>query len=206
VLITIDAGGLEPTTTDLSAAQIAPIPLFSSLSPNALRSLIEAVTVREIAAGELVVREGTAGDTLYVIVEGQMRVFHEGLAASAAPLATLTDGAFFGEIALLGDVKRTASVAATTPTTLLEISREVAYRLIDTHPPVLLELLRFFRERLVDNLIAESPIFAPFGGDERLALAERFAFIETDPGYTIQRAGVPADALHVFLCGAARRG
>jgi CRP-like cAMP-binding protein len=64
-------------------------------------------------------------------------------------------------------------------------------------------LLRFFRERLLDRLIATSPLFAPFSGEESRLLTERFHFLEFEPGAVLIREGEKSEGLFVILCGEA---
>lgn len=180
------------------AASVAPTPLFSSLHPDALRMLIERVELRLCQEGEAVIREGAVEDTLYVLVEGELEVSHRG-----TPINRMTDGAFFGEIALLSTGQRSATVVALTDCTLLVISRKVIADLIEEYPEVLKVLLRFFRERLLTSLAETSPLFASFAGPLRQALVRRFSFIEAEPGCVLLQQGQVADAMYVVLTGQA---
>jgi CRP-like cAMP-binding protein len=200
----------ESAFTDLMLAAATPapapppptIPLLSSLSPDDLRHVIERVTIRELAPGEVVLREGEPGGSLFAIVVGSVDVTVAG--PPARTLATLSDGAFFGELAILTDFPRSATVTATRPTQLLEISRALVGEIIARSPEVLRTLLRFFRERLVDRLLSAAGLFASFDREQARALAERFLFLELDPGVPVIAAGERAPGLFFLLCGAAR--
>ena len=175
------------------------MPLFSSLEEDALRRLIERVTVRQAEPGEVIIREGEHGDSLFVIAEGEVAVFQAG--PPRRELGRLVEGAFFGEVAVLTDHQRTASVEAQAPVTLLEITRAVVGDLLDEHPAVLRVLLRFFRDRLVANLTASSELFAPFAEEEQQQLVSRFAFLESEAGSLLIREGQGADGLYLLLAG-----
>ena len=183
----------EPTPT------IPPTPLFSSLDPGSLRSIVHKASVRHFQDGEKILREGEPGDSLFVLVEGEVRVYHEG--PPPIELTRLQEGAFFGEIAVLTKFTRTSTVEATTDVTVLEISTEVIGELIDEHPAVLKVLLKFFRDRLVDTLVETSPLFAPFARSDRTALASRFQLLEADPETQFLTAGEEADGLYILLSG-----
>jgi CRP-like cAMP-binding protein len=174
-------------------------PLFSSLDEGALRTLIGKVTVRSFGEGEKIITEGQEGDSLYVLVEGEVAIYREG--APRVEVGHLAEGAFFGEIGLLTQFRRTATVEAMTEVTLLEITRETMSDLVEAHPEVLKVLLRFFRHRLIDTLVATSDLFAPFAADERRVLASRFTFIEAEADTEILQESRPADGLYVLLCG-----
>jgi CRP-like cAMP-binding protein len=74
---------------------------------------------REHPVGEAIIREGEDGDTFYVIADGTVEVQVDGVVRRQEGA-----GEFFGEIALLRDVPRTATVTALTPVTTLELGRE----------------------------------------------------------------------------------
>ncbi|MBW2734118.1 MAG: cyclic nucleotide-binding domain-containing protein [Deltaproteobacteria bacterium] len=192
--------GHPPVVTPRAPAidELPPTPLFSALEPDALRSLIEKVEVRQLEPGDVIVREGTEGGGLFVLVEGRVLVYR---GAPRQELGHLEEGAFFGEIALVSRRLRTASVEALEACTLLEISREVVSTLIETYPTVLKVLLRFFRECLVNTLVQTHRLFAPFSGDDRQALAQRFDFLEVESDTRLAICGGRADGLYVVLSG-----
>jgi MFS family permease len=94
------------------------VPLFEPLPPTSLEKLTRSAVRQQFDRGVTVVEEGDDGDTFYVVVDGSVRV-----AAHGRHLRDLGGGDFFGEIALLRDVPRTATVTAATKTTLLVVKR-----------------------------------------------------------------------------------
>jgi MFS family permease len=97
---------------------VAAVPLFEPLPPTSLEKLARAARAETVPAGTAVVRQGEQGDTFYVIVAGSFEVSSDG-----RQLRTLGPGDFFGEIALLRDVPRTATVSAATDAGVLTIRR-----------------------------------------------------------------------------------
>jgi putative ABC transport system ATP-binding protein len=81
------------------------------------------------AAGETVVRQGDAGDRFYLVRSGELSVDVDGV-----PAGRLGAGGFFGEIALLHDRLRTATVAATAPSELFALEREPFLAAVTGHP------------------------------------------------------------------------
>lgn len=179
--------------------EIPPTPLFSSLDAPSLRSIVKKASVKHYQGGDKIVTEGEPGDSLFVLVDGEVKVYHEG--PPRIDLNRLQEGAFFGEIAVITRSTRTSTVEATGDATVLEISTEVVGELIDEHPAVLKVLLKFFRDRLVDTLIETSPLFTSFAKSDRAPLASRFSFLEADPGTEFLRVGEEADGLYILLSG-----
>ncbi len=117
--------------------------------------------------------------------------------------ARLGAGAFFGEVALITEQPRGATIAAVDDVELLAIDRDLVSQLIADHPEVLFVILRFVRDRLVERLLDTSPLFAPLPPDDRASLAARFKFLEIEPGSVIVEEGARAGGLYVFLAGRA---
>ena len=94
------------------------IPAFAPLPPLALEAVARAATEVSVAAGEAVVTEGEEGDAFYAVVDGSFDITISGRRVSTAER-----GASFGEVALLANVPRTATVSASCPGSLLAIQR-----------------------------------------------------------------------------------
>jgi len=119
------------------------LPLFAPLGPPQLESLARELESVEVPAGEDVVREGEPGDRFYAIADGELEVTHDG-----RHLATLRRGDGFGEIALLRDVPRTATVTARTPARLYALQRGPFLAAVIAHPRAGEEAERMVGERL----------------------------------------------------------
>jgi CRP-like cAMP-binding protein len=171
-------------------------PLFAELHPRVLEGLIPRMSLRELAAGETLFTEGEPGTTLYVISEGDVVVESNG-----TELARLGPGAFFGEIALITDQPRSASVRASTTVELLGIDRDLVREVAVEHPAIVNLLLRFVRERLVDRMIRTSELFAPFADEDRRSLTAKFEVVEAVAGSPLIVQGKRADGLYVLVSG-----
>ncbi len=194
-----DFGGLmdEPPVAPPAPPQV---PLFSSLAEAELRLLIERMSLRTLAPGEIVVREGERGGSLFVLVDGEVSVT---IGPEARELARLQSGAFFGEMGVLSDDPRSATVAATAPTQLLEISRELTWDIARRSPEVLRTIVRFFRDRMLERLLGTSPLFSQLSPDDARALASQFVFLELEVGVAVVKQGARSPGLYFLLCGEA---
>ena len=120
-------------------------PLFEGLSRKELVLLARVTEDLEVPAGKVLCREGETGQEFFVIVEGKTDVTSKG-----KRVATRGDGDFVGEIALLEDTKRTATVTAKTPLRLFVLTRQDFRRLIDQNPAVERKVLQTLARRVVE--------------------------------------------------------
>lgn len=190
----------EPRVLGIAAATaLAATPLFAGLPHEALESLVAKLHLVQLSPEEILFHEGDPGDALYVIVEGTLSVQAEG--PPRVEMARLGAGSFIGEVALMTDQPRSATVIAVTDAELLRIDRPTLAHVLATHGEVLAAVLRFVRDRLVDRWTRTSPLFRPFGDDERAALASRFKFLEVSSGSTLLTANSRPDGLYIVLAG-----
>jgi len=124
----IDAAAAAPETQELRL--LTGVPIFAPLPGTALEHITGRLVPLRLEPGTVVVREGDAGDRFYVIVEGEVEVTAEG-----KPITTQGAGGYFGEIALLKDVPRTATVTAKTPVVLYALEREDFLATVTGHAP-----------------------------------------------------------------------
>jgi CRP-like cAMP-binding protein len=125
--------------------RLATIPLFSDLSAKQLASVDALVTAVDVAAGRELIRQGEAGREFFLVVTGEAEVRRDG-----ALVATRGPGSFFGEIALLLDQPRNASVVATTDMTIEVIDRQDFRRLLEQYPDLYAPLLEATTRRLAE--------------------------------------------------------
>ena len=176
-------------------------PLLSGLAGDQLEALIERIELVSLEPGKILFREGDTGDSLFIISEGEVAVISEG--PPRKELSRLLPGSFFGEVALITETPRSATIAAVTRTELLAIDRDVVRGLVAEHPDTLRVILRFIRNRLVERVIQTSPLFVPFAEPDRRTLAERFDFLEVEPDTKLQTQDARPDGLYLILAGKA---
>ena len=111
----LDHGAPDLHALDLLAA----IPIFAPLANAALEHLAAALQPVRVGAGEVVFSQGDQGDGFYVVEEGELEIVRDGQVVHRP-----TAGGYFGEIALLRAVPRTATIRATTDVRLLRLDGE----------------------------------------------------------------------------------
>jgi len=123
------------------------IPLFAKLEPSKLKLL--AFTAERITyeADQVLFRQGDFGDAAYIIVDGSAKVLVD-TDQGEIEVATLARNDFVGEIAILCDVPRTATVQATAQTVTLRINKDLFFRLVAEFPEMSVEIMRELASRL----------------------------------------------------------
>jgi len=122
--------------------------LFGELEPAELEVLARTAEAREFDRDEVIFAAHEPADGLYVLVTGRVKVCVSSAGGKELILATLGPGQFFGEMALLDDATRSASVIAQLPTTAYRIRRDDFDRLLEQHPGIARKLLRELSLRL----------------------------------------------------------
>ena len=123
------------------------IPFFTHIEPAKLKLL--AFTSERVGfdPGQVLFKQGDMGDAAYIIIEGDAEVLVDTVGGQAV-VATLGKNAFVGEIAILCDVPRTATVRAKGRVVALRISKELFMRLITEFPQMAIAIMRELAHRL----------------------------------------------------------
>jgi ATP-binding cassette subfamily B protein len=103
--------------------------IFRELPRQEVASVAGQLDVMQAQPGEVIVRQGAPADKFFIIADGEVEVIREE-GDQASTVAHLRQGQFFGEIAILRDLPRTATVKAARPTTLLAMDRDAFRRLM----------------------------------------------------------------------------
>jgi MFS family permease len=123
----IDAAAAAPEASELRI--LASVPIFAPLPGGSLEHLAARLVPLRVDAGTVIVREGDAGDRFYIVTEGEVEVSQYDRLVSE-----LAAGGYFGEIALLRDVPRTATVTARTDAVLYALDRDDFLAAVTGHP------------------------------------------------------------------------
>jgi CRP-like cAMP-binding protein len=128
---------------------IRKVPLFSRLSKKGLEDVAHIADELDLPAGKLMAKEGDRGREFFVLLEGEADV-----AKGDKSINTMRDGDFFGEIALVTKMPRTANVTATTPVRVLVITERDFSGLLKRSP----EVARGVAEALAERVAPDLPV------------------------------------------------
>jgi len=123
--------------------QLASVPLLAGLETRVRRRLAEIGKRRTYAADEVIVREGSTGTALYIVLRGRARVERGG-----ETIGEITAGDFFGELALIEEHPRSATVIATDETDCLLFPAWEFTSLLEEHPEIAVPIMRALIGRL----------------------------------------------------------
>ena len=141
----------QPTETAREADILSGVSLFAGLARDSIRSIQAFAFHRTFEADDVIVEEGRTGNGLYVVLSGRVEVVRSAGSPRERVLATLGPGEPFGELALLGEWKRTATVRAVETTACLGIDRWVFLAHLKREPELAIRMLQVVAQRLVET-------------------------------------------------------
>lgn len=132
---------------DQEVATLKQIPLFANIDNAKLKLMAFASERVSFKPGQTLCRQGDVGDAAYIIIDGRAEITVD---TDEGPYRVAEAGAndIIGEIAILIDVPRTATVTATSPVTTLRITKELFFRMVTDFPEMALEVMRVLAHRL----------------------------------------------------------
>ena len=131
---------------DTKVQALKGVPLFEGLSRKELVQLARVCEDLQVEPGKVLCQEGRTGQEFFVIVNGKVQVTRKG-----RRVATLGGGDFVGEIALVTELPRTATVTAETPVRLFVLTHRDFHAVLDKDPKVERKVLRALDRRLAET-------------------------------------------------------
>jgi MFS family permease len=128
VVSRIDKTAVVPDREELRI--LSSVPIFAPLPGMTLEHLAGRLVPMRLEPGTMIIREGDPGDRFYIVAEGTVEISEGDF-----PVSELSAGGYFGEIALLRDVPRTATVSSKTPVVLYALDREDFLAAVTSHAP-----------------------------------------------------------------------
>jgi len=144
--------GKEQASINQDIKELKASTLFSSFEREALVEILASTELRSYEVGDIIVTEGEHGSSLFLMVGGKVKVFTRTDDGRNLQLAELGPGDFFGEVSLLSDKPRTATITARTQVTAIELDRESIDRIAANHPEVRTVLEDFYEQRAKDTV------------------------------------------------------
>jgi CRP/FNR family transcriptional regulator, cyclic AMP receptor protein len=135
-----------PLRRDAKIELLKKVPLFADCSKAELRELAKSADELDLREGTVLTREGRPGREFFVLIDGTVQVTQDG-----KKVADLRGGDWLGEIALLTDTPRTATVTATSPVDVLVITDRRFRNVVETMPSIALKVLSRVSERLAHD-------------------------------------------------------
>ncbi|MBI2894899.1 MAG: Stp1/IreP family PP2C-type Ser/Thr phosphatase [Deltaproteobacteria bacterium] len=157
------------------------MPLFRYLSYKELVRVMNLTDVVERAGGEAIIREGEQGEEMYVVLSGRVRV-HKG----DADIASLEMGEHFGEMALVDQTPRSASVSAVSDSKLLKVGRKDFFSIIRNEHDLAVKLLWSFLQVLTERLRASTRELGEAREALRMEDLTHEIFAEFDDAYSVE--------------------
>ncbi len=141
-----------------SRAALGAVPLFAAFreQPPQLAIVADAMVARSIPAGTVVIREGESGDEMFVLLRGEVEVSKTTIRQEKFAVARLfdRDHTLFGELALVDDEIRSATITAVTDCEVLVLTRKAFDELGDAHPDIGLPIQRALAKQVARRLRA----------------------------------------------------
>lgn len=181
------------------AWSIPHVPLFGDLGAAAFERLVRALRPLHLREDATLFREGDPGDALYVVVEGGVVPSHGR--PPRRGLAVLEAGGFFGEITLISDQPRAATLRAVVDSTLLTLDAETTRSLIREEPGLAVVFLRFLRKQLVGRLAREAAPLRTIDAAGLARIASRFRFLTPESDAVLASEGETVRRLLLLLGG-----
>jgi CRP/FNR family cyclic AMP-dependent transcriptional regulator len=156
----------------VSSAMLRSVPLFASFSEEPLRLLATVVTRRSVTRGTIIMAAGDPTDSLYIVLSGRLKVMMSDADGKEVILTIIGPGEFFGEMGLIDDAPRSASVVAIEPCELLFINRRDFKKCLAENFEMSMAVMRGLVRRLreADRKIGSLALLDVYGRVARLLL------------------------------------
>ena len=146
------AGKTEPI---VEQQKVPKSPLFEVLNKDERDALVKEMELESHEEGSVILHEGDPGDSMYVITEGEVKVFTRSTGKTGSVyLAKLGEGDFFGEVSVLTGKPRTATITASRPTELLRLDKEKLDNALAKYPGIRKVLDEFYKKRATHTVEA----------------------------------------------------
>jgi putative peptide zinc metalloprotease protein len=176
-------------------------PLFATMDEAEIDLLVSRLGVERYWPGQVVIRQGDAGDTFYIIKRGHVEVTQRDERGVSGVVNQLDRGDYFGELALLHDAPRNATCRATVATELLTLRRPDFDRLVRARFALREKVGRSIARA---DLLRHMPLFAELDADQIQRIAAELQEEDYGPGAALMRQGEIGESFYVIESGRVR--
>ena len=163
---------MQAMATTVSTTVLKSVPLFASFPDDQLRMLVTVVTRRSAPRGSVIMAAGDQIDSLYIVISGRLKVMMSDADGKEVILSLIGPGEFFGEMGLIDDSPRSASVTAIEPCELLSIAKRDFKKCLAENFEMTMAVMRGLVRRLreADRKIGSLALLDVYGRVARLLL------------------------------------
>ena len=163
---------MSAAATTVSTTVLKSVPMFAGFPEEQLRTLVTVVTRRGAPRGSVIMVEGDRVDSLYIVISGRLKVMMGEADGKEVILSIIGPGEFFGEMGLIDDRPRSASVIAIEPCELLSVTKRAFKKCLVENVEVAMAVLRVVVRRLreADRKIGSLAMLDVYGRVARLLL------------------------------------
>jgi CRP-like cAMP-binding protein len=181
---------LDATAGHMVASSLKNVPMLSGVPDDKLATVAKLFELRVVEMGETVFKEGDAGDSFYILTKGRLVVTTVDQNGQFVELSRLKAGQSFGEISLVDDQPRTATITALEESTLFSLSRSQFGKFLELVPSMAEKIRKNINERSAVNLVAKKiPFFQTLGPNKLHLLGTVSKIVTYRPGSTIMMEG-----------------
>ena len=213
------SSGLDTNTPSPTSSQsthqiqikLREVPFFAEINESKLSTLASYFEFRRCEAGEVICREGDEANGFSVLVQGEVKVSASGPGGGQVTLNTLKEGDWFGEIALVQNTLRTATLTSITPCLLLYLSSSRFTSFLSLAPELRQRLFDSIISRRTANSLKAIPLFSflsrmenstrTFDEQKLQLLGEMFTFEDYRSNHVVFEEGDKADAFYIIQKG-----
>ncbi len=181
-----------------NAALLRQMPIFGDMSDEETELLASRMTLKHVAPGEKLIRQGDKGNEMYVIRSGTVEVSVQEESGDVRVLGQLGRGRYVGEAALLNDARRNATCRALIPTEVLVLSRVDFAVLVKDRFQLGERIIHSIR---VTGLLRSIPVFSELDGKMLQQIAASLQTTSYEAGSYLMRQGEIGDSLNIIASG-----
>jgi cAMP-dependent protein kinase regulator len=180
------------------------IPIFSEIEEHELKDILKIARAITLPQDKTIIKDGSKGDSIYFIISGIVSVSKKDKDGKDIMLDTLSDGDFFGEFGFFTGGKRQATVMSASSVELYEFTKQEMESVAQKHPNVSKVLVEFYKKRVLNNIIAMTPVFSELDNTQREDIINRFELMVVEAGKVVVKEGDTGDSMYIVKDGLLR--